>query len=614
MQAIILAAGMGNRLGKWTRNNTKCMLAINGKTLIERALDALDAAGIQECVIVAGYQKENLTAFVGKQYKNINITYVANDVYNKTNNIYSLYLAKEYLSRDDTILLESDLIFEDSIVKELLAHPEPSLAVVAPWEPWMDGTVVQITADNVITDFISKKYFKFDEKSSYYKTVNIYKFSKEFSANSYIPFLEAYTKVMGRNEYYEQVLRVITTLDRSELKAFVLKNHQWYEIDDAQDKDIAEVLFANSAAEKLTLMSRRYGGYWRFPRMLDFCYLVNPYFPTGQLRHEIKSYFPELLTEYPSGLNTQNLLSAKLFNVDEAYILTGNGAAELIRAMLRLLKGSVGIIYPTFNEYGESLAEGASIVKFYPKNAPEDFSYTAEDLIAWSERCDTLILINPDNPSGAYTKKIDVLRLLAVMQKNNKKLILDESFIDFSDAEDDRSLLCEDILEKYPALIIIKSLSKSYGIPGIRLGILASGDKTMLANIRKNISIWNINSFAEYFLQIIGKYAKDYEAACKSIACERSRFKEALAATKLFTVYPSQSNYFLCRCKSCSAKRLAEQLLEKHNIFIKDLTGKNGIPDESFVRLAIRNKADNDRLIEALGSLRLRRFLPSPSV
>jgi choline kinase len=356
MQAVILAAGMGSRLGKYTKNNTKCMLPINGRTLIERALDALDGAGIRKCVIVAGYEKDNLINFVGPRYKNIEIVWIINEVYNKTNNIYSLYLARDHLLRDDTLLLESDLIFEDRIITELLENPEPTLAVVAPYESWMDGTVVQISAENVITKFIPKTDFKYKKIDSYYKTVNIYKFSREYLRNSYVPFLEAYSQAMGSNEYYEQVLRVITRLDRNELKALVLGDHKWYEIDDVQDKDIAETIFADTAGERLRRIASRYGGYWRFPKLLDFCYLVNPYFPPEQMRKEMKAYFDDLLTQYPSGLTVQNLLAAKLFSLESEYVLTGNGAAELIRAAAPAIRGRAGIIYPTFNEYPESLS------------------------------------------------------------------------------------------------------------------------------------------------------------------------------------------------------------------------------------------------------------------
>ncbi|MDR2795883.1 MAG: aminotransferase class I/II-fold pyridoxal phosphate-dependent enzyme [Spirochaetaceae bacterium] len=596
MQALILAAGMGNRLGRYTADNTKCMLSINGKTLIERALDALDAGGIQKCVIVAGYKRENLIRLLGNKYKNISIEYAVNDIYDKTNNIYSLYLAREYLTKDDTLLLESDIIFDENIITQMIASEHPTIAAVAHFESWMDGTVARIDDDNNIVSFIPKKLFNFDEKDFYYKTVNIYKFSREFSQNTYIPFLEAYIKSMGDNEYYEQVLRVIAALDKNELKAFVLTDQKWYEIDDVQDKAVAETIFAPGADGLLSRMQASYGGYWRYPALLDYCYLVNPYFPCDRAISEMKAFFTELLTRYPSGLDTQNLLSSKLFGLEEDRVLTGNGAAELIRALAPAVDGPVGIIYPTFNEYAERFC-GKQIVSFTPK----DFNYTKDDLTRFSAECNALVLINPDNPSGHYINKKDVLDLAEYFTRKGKTLILDESFIDFCDAEEDKSLLIQEVLDRYPALVVIKSLSKSYGIPGLRLGVLASGDRALIASARKNIPIWNINSFAEYFLQIIGKYQKDYAASCKKIAAERRRFRAALEETGLIKVFPSQANYFLCKIiNGSSARVLAEKLLSVHNIFIKDLSGKKGIPDASYIRLAIRGREDNDRLISVL--------------
>ncbi|MDR0644369.1 MAG: aminotransferase class I/II-fold pyridoxal phosphate-dependent enzyme [Treponema sp.] len=594
MQAIILAAGMGNRLGKYTENNTKCMLSVNGKTLIERALEALDTAGISECVMVVGYKKENVIAFLGNRYKNINIRYISNDVYDKTNNIYSLYLAKDFLCNDDTLLLESDLIFEDRLIADILANPEPTIAAVAAYESWMDGTVVQLAQGNVIANFIPKKFFNYDEKETYYKTVNVYKFSKEFSQNTYVPFLEAYCKTMGNNEYYEQVLRVIATLDKHELKAFVLNGQKWYEIDDVQDKQIAEIIFSNTPKEKLSRIQGCYGGYWRFPGVLDFCYLVNPYFPTRKMISELKAFFPELLTMYPSGLNTQDMLAGKLFSIDEGNILVGNGAAELIRALTPEIKGSVGVFFPTFNEYPESFFNN-EIIAFDTIGGK-----TEEEILNALDTCDNLLLINPDNPSGDYTPKASIIKLLEKMKNMEKKLILDESFIDFSDYEENPSLLKQDFLEKYPNLIVIKSLSKSYGIPGLRIGVLACGDRKFIAKIRKNIPIWNINSFAEYFLQIIGKYIRDYQFSCRKIAEERKRFQDRLSYVRYLKIFPSQANYVLGKLEGINAGELAEKLLDRDDIFIKDLSGKKGVPDRSFIRLAVRDKADNDRLVEKL--------------
>jgi histidinol-phosphate/aromatic aminotransferase/cobyric acid decarboxylase-like protein len=310
---------------------------------------------------------------------------------------------------------------------------------------------------------------------------------------------------------------------------------------------------------------------------------------------ELKAYFSELVSSYPSGQNTQNLLGAKLYNVEETHILIGNGAAELIRALAAAVRGKIGIIYPTFNEYVESFMAANSenkIIQFIPDN----FSYAADELKAHSKNCDALLLINPDNPSGNFIPSGGVIELAAFMKQQGKKLILDESFIDFADAEKNPSLLCQDILNEFPNLIIIKSLSKSYGIPGIRLGALASGDEELIRKIRKNLSIWNINSFGEYFLQIIGKYQNEYRESCKKIAAERIRFKAQLDEIKSLYVYPSQANYFLCKLHGITAPELTERMLEKHDIFIKDLTGKIGIPDDSFIRIAIRDEDDNNKI------------------
>ena len=260
MQAIILAAGMGKRLGEYTQDNTKCMLEVNGVKLIDRALAILHDLHISRVILVVGYKGQNVKDYVGEDYHGTKILYVDNPVYDKTNNIYSLYLAKDYLLEEDTILLESDLIYEPDVVKKILNDDYPNVALVDKYESWMDGTVVTMDEDSRITRFIDKNRFKFEEIKSYYKTVNIYKFSREFSEKYYVPFLAAYSSALGNNEYYEQVLRVILHLHNAPLKALPLNGEVWYEIDDVQDLDIASGMFAPTEAEHYNAISSRYGG------------------------------------------------------------------------------------------------------------------------------------------------------------------------------------------------------------------------------------------------------------------------------------------------------------------------------------------------------------------
>ena len=251
MQAIILAAGMGKRLKELTKNNTKCMVEVNGVSLIDRLLHQIEKHHLDRIVIVVGYEGQKLIDYIGTLDIKTPITYVENPIYDKTNNIYSLALAKEYLRQDDTLLFESDLIFEDSIIDCLLDDPRETLVLVDRYESWMDGTCIRIDENDNIKSFISGKKLNYKKVTDYYKTVNVYKFSQRFSDSVYIPFLEAYSKALGNNEYYEQVLKVITLLDDPEIKAKRLNNQKWYEIDDVQDLDIAEVLFCDDTKKRV---------------------------------------------------------------------------------------------------------------------------------------------------------------------------------------------------------------------------------------------------------------------------------------------------------------------------------------------------------------------------
>lgn len=602
MQAIILAAGMGKRLGKYTKSNTKCMVEVNGKRLIDRTLTELSKIGVRRTVIVIGYYGKELKEYVGNSYNGMCIEYVVNNIYDKTNNIYSLFLAKDKLAEDDTLLLESDIIFESSILEKAANSNYKDLAVVAKYESWMDGTVVKVDSDNSIINFIPKKAFNYSERNCYYKTVNIYKFSKEFSCSTYIPFLEAYSKALGNNEYYEQVLRVITLLDGCNLKALSVDNDKWYEIDNLQDLRIAENIFAESE-DKLKLTYKRYGGFWRFPQLLDFCYLVNPYFPTQRMLEEIKSDFNILVREYPSGAQVNNALASMIFKIEEDKIVVGNGAAELINILMNILKGRMGNISPTFEEY-PNRKNKEDVITFYPQK--EGYTYNANDIINFfnDKEIKSLLLINPDNPSGNIIDKKGVIELISWAKQKDIRIIIDESFMDFANDSNNNSIFNDDILENNTNLIVIKSISKSYGIPGLRLGVLATNDKTIITEIKKEISIWNINSFAEYFLQIFSKYDKDYTEGCNKIINERERMYDLLSEIPFLKVYPSQANYFLCKVTNkYTSTNLAMLMLCKYNILIKDCSKKKGFEGKNFIRISVRNSNDNNKLIGILKSL-----------
>ena len=598
MQAIMLAAGKGQRLGKYTKNNTKCMLEINGCSLLERAINSLLEANINHLILVVGYEMDNLKKYVKEKKldQKIKITYVDNYDYDTTNNIYSLYMAKDYFCKDDTILLESDLIYEEDIIKELVQCSYENMAIVAKYEEWMDGTVVTIDENNDIVEFIEKSDFDYNYINKYYKTVNIYKFSKEYINKYYIPFLEAYIKAYGKNVYYELVLKVISSIPRSGLKAFILNNKKWYEIDDCQDLDISTLLFSDGI-NQLKLYQKRFGGYWRFNKLLDFCYLVNPYFPTKEMIEKMKYNFENLLMDYPSTMSIQTNCISRFFKADESKLLVGNGAAELINQLRFVLNGKVGVPTPTFNEYVRCLPN-CEIVKMNTNSF--DYKISKEFVFSYIDKIDNLILINPDNPSGSYISYNDLIEIIAKFNQEGKKIIIDESFIDFADEDKRYSLIDDNILDEYENLIVIKSISKSYGVPGLRLGVLATSNRDIISTIKDNMPVWNINSFAEYFLQIFVPYNKKYVESCTKIVDARNEFISELNKISFIKTYDSQANYIMIKLLNINSSELTLFLLNNYNILIKDLSNKDGFEKGNFIRIAVKSKDENRLLISAL--------------
>ncbi len=601
MQAIILAAGMGKRLKSLTQDNTKCMIKVNGVRLIERALSQLARLHLSRTILVIGYKGENLRKFVGDSWEGMEIDYIVNPIFDKTNNIYSLALAADEMCKDDTLLLESDLIFEDKILEKAIGDPHPNVACVDAFQSWMDGTCVTIDENNLIKRFVPKKDFIYEEIPSYFKTVNIYKFSKDFAKNEYVPFLRAYAQALGLNEYYEQVLRVVTLLDKPLMYALPLQGEKWYEIDDIQDLDIAESMFCPPKTQIKRLASR-FGGYWRYPGLKDYCYLVSPFFPSNRLRAELKNSFDILLESYPSGQRVNALLAAKTFGVGIDQVVVGNGAAELIHAFMESVSGNVGFVYPTFEEYPNRLAPERRIV--FTPNAENGFRYSADNLISFFDAnpISNLVIINPDNPSGNYLGREEISKLVNWAGRRGTRLLLDESFIDF--ANEPYTLLDEAFLRGNPHVVVIKSISKSYGVPGLRLGVLACGDVALLTQIKDRVSIWNVNSFGEFFLQICEKYHDEYRHGCAMFKAERERFIAGLKRIHYLTVFPSEANYVLCQVsKPFTAADLTLRLWVDDKVLIKDCSSKKGFDGAQFIRIAIHDEHDNDYLLQALGKL-----------
>jgi histidinol-phosphate/aromatic aminotransferase/cobyric acid decarboxylase-like protein/choline kinase len=597
VKALILAAGLGRRLGELTRDRTKAMVEVGRRMLIHRALDALRDAGIKDVVVVIGHGGAALRAALQDYPEQVRITFVENPAYETTNNIYSLWLARETLASDDTLILESDLIFDPRLIEDVLADRSENLAVVSPFKPGMDGTVTLVDDDDVILSVVPRTAFDWRESSRYFKTVNVYRFSKAFSRNLYLPFLEAYIHSFGRNRFYEQVLAVIATMGRGELRAH-RTTRAWYEIDDVEDLRNAETLFA-APEHKGASYARRHGGYWRFPNLLDACYLVHPFYPPERLVQEMQAQFATLLGAYPSGADIQRELISRLFPVRASQVLAGNGASEIIRSLRRVLKGPWSVPVPTFEEY---LAHGTDDIRF--ETAAANFEFDPRRLERRARGAQVLALVNPNNPSGRLMSASEVDAALDMTRDLGMRLIVDESFLDFAVDGGTRSLLDASTLAANRHVIVVRSLGKSHGVAGLRLGFVASGDWELLAALRADLPIWNIGSLAEAFLQAAPRHHEAYVESCRRLAAERSRLQAKLVAIPGLRAFPSQANFLLCEL-DVDATPVVNALIERFNILIKDCTGKAGIPSPGFIRIAVRTEEENDRL-----ALALRKVLP----
>lgn len=593
MQIIILAAGMGNRLKPITNKVPKVMVKVAGKEIIFHQLDLLSKLkNVSEIIVVTGYKKNLIKNLVGQSYKGKKITYVDNDDYTQTNNIYSLYLALKK-TKEDVLLLEGDVIFKPDLLGEITKYKK-DLIFVEKFKPYMDGGVVDIDAKTrQIKRLIPKRdqdeNFEF---SKYYKTVNIYYFTYSFIEKIYKPSLELYINSYGKKDYYELIIGSLVYLNLCHLYAYVInKELQWFEIDDFVDLNFAENIFIE---KNIDFIKNKYGGYWNYD-FIDFCYLYNRHFPNISFIREMMENVSILINTYPSGQEYIKLLLSSFFDheINRENLFVGNGASELINIINDHIIDSITIPIPTFSEYLN--VRNKELINFYLLSEKNGFKIIPEKLIKEAKKTNFLLLINPNNPTGQSIPQKDLIYMLENL-KSLKGIILDESFIDFSDQPSNIQLV-----EKYPNLIFVKSISKSYGVAGLRLGYVYTKNQKVKKILNQHLPIWNINSFAEKFLEKFTKYKENFNRSISLTKKDREKFMKLLRKIKHIKIYPSEANFLLCKLlnKKISSAELCRLLFIKNNIFIKDLSPKMG---SSFFRISVRKEDDNKKLIEALNT------------
>ena len=598
MQALILADMKKSSTNCLTRYDPDCMIQIDGISIIERMLKQLDKNKVSKVIIVVGHNKEKIIGAISDLNLKAEIVILENDSCEETGSIYSLLLAKDHLLLDDTVILNAQMIVEDSVLESVLNEKKECNVLVDTDKNWMSGENVSIGDDDRVLSFGKKKISNTYSSRASYKMVGICKFDRTFAGKYYIPVLETMTNVLGNSLDYSAPLNVIAMSEDVKIRALYIGNAHWREINNIEDINQATILFSKDKKSVADKMLGSWGGYWRYPDYLDYFYLVTPYYPPCELVEELQNNFKALLEQYPSGMRVNAELAASAFGISPENIIVGNGAAELIKSMMGFIKGKTGFIRPTFDEYPNRYTD-METVNYLVES--EDFSYSASDLIEYFDKTSisNLVLVNPDNPSGNYIPKGDMMRMISWARDKDIKVIIDESFVDFSD-EIDSSLIDQETLNRYPNLYVIKSISKSYGVPGLRLGVLASGDKKLISWMKRDVSIWNINSFAEFYMQICGKYRDSYVESLEKFKKERNRFVSKLQDLRCVRVIPSQANYLMLELlDDLDAEELKQRMLLEQKVFIKTLNKKiKG--KKQYLRIAIRNESDNDMFIQKL--------------
>ncbi|MDF1551154.1 MAG: histidinol-phosphate transaminase [Bacteroidales bacterium] len=353
-----------------------------------------------------------------------------------------------------------------------------------------------------------------------------------------------------------------------------------------------------SQAEKYEFISKQHGGYYRH-NFTDHAYLYNLYFPPEAVFTTLKENIHNIVLNYPMAQDALAGLIGKIIDQPSERIVVGNGAAEIIKIISGHLAKKIIVPVPSFNEYANAAPVG-NVIEF-PLEFPS-FQLDVDMFAAEAIRvgADIAVVVTPNNPTSMLVPKADLIRLLHKLNGHNCMLIIDESFLDFAENKDEISL--EKVVQDYPNMAILKSMSKAYGICGLRIGYLLTANVKFADLVRNGIHIWNINGFAEEFLRILPEYKQEFIDSCIRVMADRDEFYKKLCAIPGMTVFKPDANYIYCRLpeKALSGPEVTKRLFIAHNIYIKDSVGKTQPDADRYIRIASRTEKENNKLVEAL--------------
>lgn len=592
LRAIVLAAGIGARMYPLTQVEHKSLLPIGNNTILGRIVDGLIDIDVEEIVIVTGYLADRIQAFLASRYPHRGFQFVHNARFRETNNIFSLAMALESVAFDrDILLIECDVLFKPEILRRLAASEPGNIALVDRYRTGMDGTVVSAIGGIVTQVYPTHLQTEGFDYSDKYKTLNIYRFDREFCRRIFQPLLSCYAKTIDSGCYYELVLGMLINMQNQLVRAQVVDGQQWAEVDDPND--LASARFAFEPEARGRILGEAWGGHWNFD-IVDFAFIRNMYFPTDAMIAATRRALPELMRSYGSA---QSILNRKLglaltCNPDRVQCL--NGASQIYPELAHLLpSGPVLLPKPTFGEYARWFPSHTT----YADTPGLDFALPEREV----QQSAIVVIVNPNNPTGTTVPTRSVYALASSHPAT--MFLVDESFIDFSS---ETSLI--HLLELSPLknVLVIASLSKSLGVPGLRLGYVYSCDSALIEAVGRRLPVWNSNSIAEHTLELLPKFRAELKTSFRRTAEDREQMADALRKVSgIETVYPSGANFLLVRLTpdlSVCGSRLAQISLTRHGVYLKNVSDKfadSGV----WLRFAVRKPEENLRLAGMLSQI-----------
>ena len=344
-------------------------------------------------------------------------------------------------------------------------------------------------------------------------------------------------------------------------------------------------------------VSSLYGGFWNF-EIQDFCYMTNRYFPPREFLESLSSNLQTLVESYPSTNRHLSSLIAEPLGMTHQELVIGNGASELISAITSLRVQHLAIPIPTFDEYRNRAEIQSKLVSTYAMGA--DFRLDVEGFIAHVREAgaNSVAIVRPNNPAGTLVSVEEVVQMLQAFGKLDMVLV-DESFLYFA-GPNYPELSVAGLIHEFPNLVLVNSMSKAYGVPGLRLGYAASGDKQLIARLRAELPIWSINSLAQFFLENLGRYGSQFTDSCTHVRQATQALYRGLGSVPFLEPYPTSGNYVLCRTvPGLTGSGVTTRLFDEFGVLVNDCSGKQGL-DNRFFRIASRTSEENEELVRIL--------------